>query len=398
MLLLLLGSALSFWLWAKWLFSPRVFFLPPLPPVEVLISLVEGVLGPWVAAVLTPLAVALVAFDGAMSRRAGRGAWWAKSLPRGAAETVGIHVLVWIAGVIVFSAFLALWSSSSLRGRGTDDPVIRGLLLFCAFLSLIVSGPVTGIVMAARALGRQRREGFPPGRLEALNHTAATLLVPLLVLWVISGYPRATFHALQQSSDSTAKERAVSLVAAARKGDAATVREQLSRGVSPSEADTSGSNALMAAAANGHLECFQALLQAGADANARDPAGRTALMSACANRRVEIVRILLAAKADVNARDAEGKTALLLAAAAGSAEVVQAILESGADVQAQSSTGETALIAAARAGHTEVVRTLLKAGANMNARDQNGETALKIARKLNRAETVRVLREVRGED
>jgi len=35
----LVGFAVCFWLWAKWLFSPQLFFLPPLPPVEVLISL-----------------------------------------------------------------------------------------------------------------------------------------------------------------------------------------------------------------------------------------------------------------------------------------------------------------------------------------------------------------------
>jgi ankyrin repeat protein len=391
--LFLLGFALSFWLWAKWLFSPQLFFLPPLPPVEVLISLVEGVLGPWIVALLNLLAALLVAFDGVRSRRAGRSAWWAKSLARGAAETVAIHVVVWIAGSIVFFALLAFAPGSDLGGRGTDDPVVRGLILFCAFLSLIVSGPVTGIVVGARALGRQRREGFPAGKLEALNHTVATLLVPLLVLWVISGYPRATLLALQQSSGNKEKERAAALVAAAREGEVARVRDLLARGVSASAVDGSGSSALMAAAANGHLECVHALLRDGAGFNARDPSGRTALMSACANRQVEILRTLLAAKAEVNAQDAEGKTGLMLAASAGSADVVQALLESGADVRAASSTGETALIAAIRGGYAEIVRSLIRAGADVNAHDQNGESALKMALKFNRVEVVRTLRE-----
>jgi ankyrin repeat protein len=391
--LLLLGFALSFWLWAKWLFSPQLFFLPPLPPVEVLISLVEGLLGPWITALLTLLAAALVALDGVRSRHGGRFAWWAKSLSRGAAETVAIHVVVWIAGFIIFFALLALAPGSDLGGRGTDDPVVRGLALFCAFLSLIVSGPVTGIVMAARAFGRQRREGLPVGKLQALNHTVATLLIPLLVLWVISGYPRATLRALQHSSGNNDRERAAVLVAAAREGEVTTVRDLLARGVSASAVDASGSSALMAAAANGHLDCVHALLQAGADANARDPSGRTALMSACANRQVEIVRKLLAAKAEVNAQDAEGKTALILAASVGSVEVVQALLESSADVRVASSPGGTALLAAIRGGHGEIVRSLIRAGADINTLDQNGESALKTALRLNRAEVVRALRE-----
>jgi hypothetical protein len=391
--LFLLGFALSFWLWAKWLFSPQLFFLPPLPPVEVLISLVEGILGPWTVALLTLLAAVLVAFDGVRSRRAGRSAGWARSLSRGAAEAIAIHVVVWIAGSIVFFALLALAPGSDLGGRGADDPVVRGLVLFCAFLSLIVSGPVTGIVVAARGLDRQRREGFPAGKLRPLNHTLAILLVPLLVLWVISGYPRATLLALQQSSGNKEKARAAALVAAAREGEVATVRDLLARRVSANATDSLGSSALMAAAANGHLDSVHALLRAGANANARDPSGRTALMNACANRQVEIVRILLAARGDVNARDAEGKTALILAASAGSAEVVQALLESGADVRAASSTGETALIAAIRGGDAEIVRSLIRAGADVNTHDQNGESALRTALKLNRVEVVRALRE-----
>jgi ankyrin repeat protein len=398
LLLFAYGFTVAFWLWAKWLFAPQMFFLPPLPPVEVLVSLVENVLGLWLVTLITLSSLALIGLDALSARRAGRLDWWVKSLLRGAAETVAIHIAVWIAGTILFFVILALMPAADVRGRSTNDPVVRGLLLFTAFLSLIMSGPITGLIMAARSFARQRVSGFPPTSIAALNHTVAILVVPLLLLWILSGYPRVTIRALRQSTAAQNQDASAALVAAAREGDAQAARSQLRRGAPPNARERSGATALAVAAANGHLETVRILIQAGADVNAGDETGRTALMSAATNRHRDIVEALLKARSNPNARDGEGKTALILASSGGDDEIVEMLLGAGAEVDATSKSGETALLAAARNGHTEIVRVLIGAGADFRYRDKNGETALKLALKLNRTETAQALRVAGAKD
>jgi hypothetical protein len=392
-----LGFAVCFWLWAKWLFSPQMFFLPALPPVEVLILLVEKILGLWLVALIPILGAVLIALDGVESGRAQRLAWWRRRLLLGLAEAVLIHVVTWVAGSLLFFGLLALLPGSDVRGRAFGDPVVQGLILFCAFLSLIVAGPATAIFVAVRRQGLRRREGFPPTRLDALNSTLAVLLVPLLLLWLASGYPSETLRPFTQGA-ATKKEARAELVPAAREGHAESVRALLRRGAQVDAKEPSGATALIAAASNGHAEIVRVLLAAGADPNAGNNLGRTALMSAAGNRYAEIVRELVKARADVNAKDAEGRTALTLAASAGQAEITQTLIQAGADVNAASAAGDTALMAAARGGHTEVVRLLAKAGARLDAKDKRGNSALKMAAALNYAETVRALREAGAKD
>jgi hypothetical protein len=394
----ILGFAVCFWLWAKWLFSPRMFFLPPLPPVEVLISLVERVLGLWLVALIPLWGAVLVGLDGLESRRAERLGWWARRLLRGAAEVVVVHLVVWVVGSVLFFVLLTLLPGSDVRGRAMSDPVVQGLILFCAFLSLIVAGPISAIIVAVRGQGSRRRDGFPPTRLGALNHTWAVLLVPLLVLWIASGYPREILRPFMQGGGATAKEASFALVSAAREGEAESVRALLRHGAQVNAKDDSGATALLAAASNGHGETVQLLISAGADVNARNNIGRTALLSAAANRYAEIVRTLMKAGADVNAKDEDGKTALLLAASAGHAEITQLLIQAEADVNATSASGDTALMAAARGGHTEVVRLLANAGSKLEAKDKRGNSALKMAAGSKHTETVRALREAGAKD
>jgi hypothetical protein len=394
----LLGFAVCFWLWAKWLFSPQMFFLPPLPPVEVLISLVEGVLGLWLVALIPLWGAVLIGWDGLESRRTQRLGWWGRRLLWGSAEAVVIHVVVWVVGSLLFYALLALLPGSDVKGRALSDPVVQGLILFCAFLSLIVAGPLTAIIVAARGQGLRRRDGFPPTHLQALNNTWTILLVPLLVLWAASGYPREILRPFTSARETVGKEARNALVSAARQGETRSVQALLRHGAQPNTKEASGTTALIAAASNGYGEIVRILVSAGADVNARNNFGRTALMSAAADRYPEIVRALIQAGADVNAQDAEGKTALMLAASAGDEEITQALVRSGADANAKSLSGDTALMSAARGGHTEIVRRLVKAGARVEAKDKNGNSALKMARALNHPETVRALREAGARD
>lgn len=382
------GSAVAFWLWAKWLFSPQMFFLPPLPPVEVLVSLVERTLGPWLISLFTVSSLGLIALDSVRSRSGPNPGWWWKSLLRGSAETVGIHVAIWIAGTLLFFAIMALLPGSEVHTLSASDPVVRGLVLFTTFLSLLMSGPITALVIAARSLSRRRRDGFPDSGLATLNHSVAILLVPLAVLWVLSGYPRAT---LQSFSSPPSETRAEELLVAARDGDTAQIRSLVAGGAAVNHQDRSGTTPLMAASANGHLEIVQALVAAKADVNLKDAGGRTALMAAAANRHVEIVSQLVAAKADIQARDPEGKTALYLAALAGEPEIVRALLKAGADANAAPPTGESALISASRRGDVEVVQALVEGGADIGVRSKEGKTALEIARVLNHHEVAALL-------
>jgi hypothetical protein len=394
----ILGFAVCFWLWAKWLFSPRMFYLPPLPPVEVLISLVERVLGLWLVALIPFGGAVLIGLDGLEAQRAERLGWWTRRLLRRAAEVVVVHVVVWLVGSVLFFALLDLLPGSEVRGKAMSDPVVQGLILFCAFLSLIVAGPISAVIIAVRAQGSRRRDGFPPTFLGALNHTWAVLLVPLLVLWMASGYPREILRPFTQGGGAKAQEARFALVSAAREGETESVRALLRHGAQVNTKDDSGATALLAAASNGHGETVQLLISAGADVKARNNIGRTALLSAVANGYVEIVRVLMKAGADVNAKDEDQKTALLLAASAGHAEITQLLIQSGAEVNAASASGDTALMAAARGGHTEIVRLLAQAGAKLEAKDQRGDSALKMAAALKHTETVRALREAGAKD
>ncbi len=395
LLLLIYGFAVAFWLWAKWLYAPQIFVLPPLPPVEVLISLVEKTLGAWLVAILTASSLAMIAIDAVKARRAARMTWWTKSLVRESVVAILIHVAVSIAGTILFFAVLALMPGAGIRGKGLSDPVVQGLILFSAFLSLIMSGPITGLLIAARALARRRYDGFPVSKTETLNHAVAVLTVPLVVLWIASGYARPTYDSLRQNSSSTRDDRGSNLVVAAREADLTNVRSLLRHGVPANAKDSSGTTALKAAASNGQIEIVRELLQASADVNATDNFGRTALMSAAANCYPDGVRALLDSGAAVNAKDREGKTALMLAASGGNEAIVMMLLNAKADLNARSASGDTALIAAARAGHTGIVRLLLGSGADPAGTDNAGKSALDWARSLSHLETAAALRSAR---
>jgi ankyrin repeat protein len=392
-----LGFAVCFWLWAKWLFSPQMFFLPPLPPVEVLVSLVERILGLWLVAFLPILGAILIGLDGLESKRAQRLAWWKRRLLLGVVEAVLIHVVTWVAGSLLFFGLLALLPGSDVRGRAFADPVVQGVILFCAFLSLIVAGPATALIVALRRQALRRREGLPPTRLDALNNTMAVLLAPLLLLWLASGYPREILRPFAQAAGAK-KEARLELATAAREGRAEPVGALLQRGAQVNVQDPSGTTPLMAAAANGHVEIVRMLIAAGADVNAGNNLGRTALMSAAGNRYAEIVCELIKARAEVNAKDTMGRTALMLAASGGQTDITQALIQAGADVNAASAAADTALMSAARGGHTEVVHLLVRAGARLEARDKNGSTALQMAAALNHVDTVRALREAGARD
>src|SRR5580658_3801781 len=87
------------------------------------------------------------------------------------------------------------------------------------------------------------------------------------------------------------------LFQAIQKGDAASVKRLLDRGVSANVQDIEGTPALMAATLYAGADGVKLLLDRGANPNARNAAGATALMWAVPD--VAKVKLLIASGADV---------------------------------------------------------------------------------------------------
>src|SRR5437764_8207499 len=115
--------------------------------------------------------------------------------------------------------------------------------------------------------------------------------------------------------------------------------------------------ALLAAAKKGDAKTVKALLDKGAPVNAKNAYGATALYFAADKGHLEAVKILLQHKADVNVKDTFYKSAPLdWAVMRGRADIVKALVEAGA-------TGaDGALMSAATRGNTEMVRGILDKG------------------------------------
>jgi hypothetical protein len=153
-----------------------------------------------------------------------------------------------------------------------------------------------------------------------------------------------------------ADDLADDLLAATRKGDLATVKTLLDKGVSVNSKSPYGSTPLFFACDRGHVEIIKLLLDRGADVNVEDTFYHaTALTWAMQKDRYEIVKLLLdhgaKSPADVLAAAARG----------GDIKLMKIAIESkpGVDKAALAS----ALVVATRAKKTEAADFLKTAGA-----------------------------------
>ena len=168
------------------------------------------------------------------------------------------------------------------------------------------------------------------------------LLLSLLLLL-------ATFHA------ASAQDLKDELFNAARRGDAATVKALLDKGVDVNTKFRYGATAISYASDKGHLEVVKLLIERKADVNVKDTFyGATPIIWAAEKGHAKIVEALLAAGAE--GRD----SALQIGAAGGHLELVKVVLAAG-KLDAEAMSG--ALSAATRGKHTEIVELLSKAGA-----------------------------------
>jgi hypothetical protein len=145
------------------------------------------------------------------------------------------------------------------------------------------------------------------------------------------------------SADSRAAT-ASTLLGVAQSGDVERMRNLLSEGSDPDQADFAGWTPLMFA---DDAEMARTLIDSGAnlELQALSPRfGYTALMGHCEGGRADVVRVLLEAGAKPDLQEKSDKmTALMFAVGKGNPEAVQALLEYGADMDLSSSNGDTAL-------------------------------------------------------
>ena len=185
------------------------------------------------------------------------------------------------------------------------------------------------------------------------------------------------------------------LVAAARRGDAVSVRTALAERVDPNLAEADGTTALHWAAYHNHLEVARLLIAAKANPQAANRYGVRPLSLASQQGHAAMIALLVRSGADPNTTLAEGETALMSAARSGVVEAVQALVEGGADVNARESwRAQTALMWAAAEGHAPVIRLLVASGADTKARSKLGFTPLLFAAREGHIEAVRTLLDV----
>src|SRR5262245_43385315 len=134
---------------------------------------------------------------------------------------------------------------------------------------------------------------------------------------------------------------------------------------------------LIAAAERGDTATVRRLLQEGANVNTRDERGRTPVMAATHGDRVDTVAALIQAGADVNIRDHRLDNPFLYAGAEGLLDILKLTIAAGADTKLTNRFGGTALIPAAERGHVAVVEELLThSDVDVNHINNLGWTAL----------------------
>ena len=171
------------------------------------------------------------------------------------------------------------------------------------------------------------------------------------------------------------------LYAAAERGDAATVRSLLERGVDVDERGPGGRTAVTAAAYGGHAAVVRLLVDAGANVDLQDDTRANALLSTGETGDTAVLREVLRGGPDLARTNRFGGTALIPAADRGHVETVRALLRTDIDVDHVNDLGWTALLEAVMLGdggprHREIVSLLLDAGADPSIADRDGVTPL----------------------
>lgn len=147
--------------------------------------------------------------------------------------------------------------------------------------------------------------------------------------------------------------------------------------VPPTAGEIAAYRGLLAAAAKGDVATIRMLAAQGSKLDVRDAKGRTPLLVAAFARQHDAMRALAAAGADPNALDADRYDMVTIAAVADDLPTLTVALELGNKATNVTSRYDgTALIAAAHLGHADVVRKLVAAGAPLDHVNNLGWTAV----------------------
>jgi ankyrin repeat protein len=140
-----------------------------------------------------------------------------------------------------------------------------------------------------------------------LNATLKVAGLPALTITTQAATPSTQPPAPASASQAAASDRADALSEAARRGDAAQVKELLDAGVDVDTKFRYNRTALSFAADRGHVDVVKLLVERGADINAKDTFYNATPLTWAVNpamerkpQHVEVVRLLLA-KGDVPA-------------------------------------------------------------------------------------------------
>jgi ankyrin repeat protein len=174
-----------------------------------------------------------------------------------------------------------------------------------------------------------------------------------LTLWLCSVLLAASVWAAPSADN---------MVAAAKGGDAETVKEGLQSGFDPNYKDRQGNSLLIHAAANSNAEIVALLLNGGADPAMQNKSGDDALNYGAIKGNLSIVKQMLKAGLPVNRK--QGWQPLSYAIYGKSLDVFNYLMDQGADPNANNPSQASALMIAALQGQEEMAARLLKAGAD----------------------------------
>lgn len=188
------------------------------------------------------------------------------------------------------------------------------------------------------------------------------------------------------SGGASSRDEGIRLVGEAARGDLASVRRLLGRGVDVDSRDAQGRTAVTAAVYADDLAMVEALIEAGADVDIQDDMRTNAFLAIGETGNVDILRAVLRAEPDLTRTNRFGGTALIPAAHRGHVEVVRELTRTAIDLDHVNDPGWTALLEAVILGdggdaHQEIVQILVDAGADIEIEDGDGVTPLEHARR-----------------
>lgn len=181
------------------------------------------------------------------------------------------------------------------------------------------------------------------------------------------------------AASALAAPSADSMVAAAKGGDADTVKEGLAEGFDPNYKDRQGNTLLVHAAANSNANVVAVLLKGGADPMSRNKVGDDALNYGAIKGNLSIVKQMVAAGVPVNRK--QGWQPLSYAVYGKDMGVFNYLMKQGADVNGNNPSQASALMIAAQQGQEDMVDRLLEAGADPTW-TKGGESAVDWALKV----------------